>query len=422
MEDTMYVRSYETARQQYAELGVDTDAVLEAMKQVPLSLHCWQGDDVGGFETENAELSGGGIQVTGNFPGKARNPDELKTDIQKAFSLIPGTHRVNLHAVYGEFGGRAVDRDQIEPEHFSSWADWAKEHTAGLDFNGTFFSHPKADSGYTLSSKDEGIRSFWIEHAKRCRSIGEYFGKELGTPTVLNLWVPDGSKDVPVDRMGFRAVLRQSLDDIFSQKISLKYLKESVETKLFGIGSEAYVVGSHEFYLSYALQAGKMICLDLGHFHPTELIADKISSVLLFQEELLLHVSRPMRWDSDHIVVLNDDIYALFQELVRCEVLNRVHLGLDFFDGSVNRIGAWVTGSRASLKALLFAFLEPRKLLLEYEESGNYYARLALLEQLKSMPFGAVWDYYCLTSSVATENKVIAEVLDYEHSVLRRRG
>ncbi len=422
MEENIHVRSYETARQQYAELGVDTDAVLEAMKHVPLSLHCWQGDDVGGFETEDAELSGGGIQVTGNFPGKARNPDELKADIQKAFSLIPGTHRVNLHAVYGEFGGRAVDRDQIEPEHFSSWADWAKEHTAGLDFNGTFFSHPKADSGYTLSSKDKGIRAFWIEHAKRCRSIGEYFGKELGTPTVLNLWVPDGSKDVPVDRMGFRAVLRQSLDDIFSQEISPKYLKESIETKLFGIGSEAYVVGSHEFYLSYALQAGKMICLDLGHFHPTELIADKISSVLLFQDELLLHVSRPMRWDSDHIVVLNDDIYALFQELVRCEVLNRVHIGLDFFDGSVNRIGAWVTGSRASLKALLFAFLEPRKLLLEYEESGNYYARLALLEQLKSMPFGAVWDYYCLTSSAATENKVIGEVLDYEHNVLRRRG
>ncbi len=415
------VKAYEIAREQYARLGVDTDAVLEKLKEVPLSLHCWQGDDVGGFETDDAQLSGGGIQVTGNFPGKARNPDELRKDIEKVYSMIPGKHRLNLHAIYGEFGGVPVDRDAIEPKHFDGWIDWAKEHTAGMDFNGTFFSHPKADSGYTLSSKDPDIRNFWIEHAKRCRTIGAHIGEKLGSPSVTNVWIPDGSKDYPVDRMGYRRILKDSLDAVFSEDFDPRYLRDAVETKLFGIGSEAYVVGSHEFYMNYANTSGKILCLDLGHFHPTELIADKISSILLFHEELLLHVSRPMRWDSDHIVVLNDDIYALFLELVRSDALERVYIGLDFFDGSLNRLGAWVIGARASLKGLLFALLEPRDTLVAYEESHGYFARLAMLEQLKTMPYGAVWDYYCLTQDSVLESSVIQEVLSYEEKVLRRR-
>ena len=415
-------KAWEIAVEQYGELGVDPAAALKELKKVPLSLHCWQGDDVGGFETPDSSLSGGGIQVTGNYPGKARNAEELRADLDKVYSLIPGSHRLNLHAIYGEFGGKKVDRDEIEASHFEGWMSWSKEQGVPLDFNGTFFSHPKADDGFTLSSKDKGIRDFWIEHAKRVRLIGAEFGKNQGTACIENVWVPDGMKDIPVDRMGYRSVLKDSLDEVFSENLPAEYLKDAVETKLFGIGSEAYVVGSHEFYMGYAAKSGKMPCLDLGHFHPTELIADKISSTLLFNEELLLHVSRPMRWDSDHVVVLNDDIRFLSEELVRSGKLDRIHIGLDFFDATLNRIGAWTTGSRSTLKGLLYAMLEPTSKLVELEEAGDYYGRLAMLERLKTMPAGAVWDYYCAAEGVPTEAEIFGEVKDYEQKVLSLRG
>ncbi len=414
-------KAYELARQRYADAGIDTDRALEILSSTPLSMHCWQGDDVGGFETPDAALSGGGIQVTGNYPGKARNVEELRQDIEQAFSLIPGTHRLNLHASYGEFKGKRVDRDAVAPEHFSGWIDWAKEHAAGLDFNGTFFSHPKADSGFTISSKDEAIRSFWIEHALRCREIGAEMGRQLGSPCVLNLWVPDGCKDYTVDRYAYRKLLKQSLDTIFEKDYDQRYLKESIETKLFGIGSEAFVTGSHEFYMNYACASGKMLCIDMGHFHPAESIPDKISSILLFHEELLLHVSRPMRWDSDHIVVLNDSIYELFQEVVRCGGLGRVHVGLDFFDGSLNRVGAWVVGTRAALKGLLFALLEPTGQMRAFEDQQQFIGRLQLQELQKSMPFGAVWDYYCMTKGVVQEDELLDRMFSYEEKVLRGR-
>ena len=388
-------KAWEIAREQYGELGVDPSAAIEKLKEVPLSLHCWQGDDVGGFETPDSALDGGGIQVTGNYPGKARNAGELRSDLDRVYSMIPGRHRLNLHAIYGEFGGRRVDRDAIGPEHFSGWTDWSAEKGIPLDFNGTFFSHPKADGGFTLSSPDRGVREFWTEHAHRVRRIAADFGKKQGSPSIVNLWIPDGMKDIPVDRMGYRQRLLHSLDEVFSEKFPAEHMKDAVETKLFGIGSEAFVVGSHEFYMGYAQSRGKIPCLDLGHFHPTELIADKISSTLLFNDELLLHVSRPMRWDSDHVVILNDDIRFLTEELVRSGRLGDIHIGLDFFDATLNRIGAWVTGSRATLKGLLLAMLQPAGRLIELESSGDYYGRLALLERLKTMPFGAVWDYYC---------------------------
>ena len=415
-------KAWEIAVEQYDELGVDVSVALKKLRGVPLSLHCWQGDDVGGFETPESTLSGGGIQVTGNYPGKARNAEELRRDLDKAYALIPGNHRLNLHAIYGEFGGKKVDRDEIETSHFAGWMAWSKENDIPLDFNGTFFSHPKANDGFTLSSKDKGIRDFWIEHAKRIRLIGAEFGKNQGNACIENVWVPDGMKDIPADRMGYRKVLKDSLDEIFSEELPAEYLKDAVETKLFGIGSEAYVVGSHEFYMGYAAESGKMPCLDLGHFHPTELIADKISSTLLFNEEILLHVSRPMRWDSDHVVVLNDDIRFLTEELVRSKMLDRVHIGLDFFDGTLNRIGAWTTGSRSTLKGLLLAMLEPTEKLIELEEAGDYYGRLALIERLKTMPVGAVWDYYCAQEGVPTEAEIFDNVKEYEQNVLSRRG
>ncbi len=415
------LQAYGQAKERYRRLGVDADQVIANLKTIALSVHCWQGDDVGGFETPDSQLSGGGIQVTGNYPGKARNVDELRRDIEKAFSLIPGTHRLSLHAMYGEFGGKQVDRDQIEPAHFQGWTDWAGEHTCGLDFNGTFFSHPKADSGYTLASPDPGIRKFWIEHARRCREISAFMGEELSTACINNIWVPDGEKDYPADRMGYRRILKESLDTIFSREYPPELMKDSVETKLFGIGSEAFVVGSHEFYMNYASRKGKMLCLDMGHFHPTESVADKISAVLLFCDELMLHVSRPMRWDSDHIVVLSDEIYMLFSELVRSGKLGSTSIGLDFFDGSVNRIGAWAVGARSSLKGLLFALLEPADQLRAYEQEGNLFARLALAEQMKTMPFGAVWDYYCTLQEVPMDDQLIGEVADYEAQVLGGR-
>jgi L-rhamnose isomerase len=413
--------AYRWAQEAYAALGVDTEAAIARLQTIPISLHCWQGDDVGGFETPGATLSGGGIQVTGNYPGKARSIKELQADIEKVYTIIPGVHRLNLHASYGEFGDTFVDRDQIEIEHFTVWVEWAKRLGIGVDFNATCFSHPKAEDGFTLASKDPEIRAFWIEHVKRARKIAAHFGKELGTPSVHNTWIPDGSKDLTIDKTGYRELLKGSLDEIFAVEYPKAYLRDAVETKLFGIGSESFVVGSHEFYMNYAIRNDKMVCLDLGHFHPTEQIADKISAMMVFVDEMLLHVSRPMRWDSDHVVILNDDIIYLTQELVRCGKLDQIHIGLDFFDATINRAGAWVTGARATQKGLLMALLEPTGLLKEYEESGNLYARLGLLEQLKSMPFGIIWDEFCAREGVCRESEVIQEVLTYEQQVLKER-
>jgi len=414
-------RAYRLAKARYAEFGVDADAAVEELGRVSLSVHCWQGDDVGGFERPGAALSGGGIQVTGRHPGKARTPAELRADLEKALSLIPGRHRVNLHAIYGEFGGKLVDRDQIEPAHYQGWVQWAKQRGLGLDFNATLFSHPKADDGWTLSSRDPAIRSFWIEHVRRCRAISADIGRELGSPCIHNLWIPDGSKDLPADRWGPRARLKQSLDMIYATDYPAAEMKDAVEGKLFGIGSEAYVVGSHDFYLGYALSRGKMICLDLGHFHPTESVADKIPAVLQFSEELLLHVSRGVRWDSDHVVILNDDLRAIAEEIVRGDALSRVHIGLDFFDGSINRVGAWVIGARATLKGLLAALLEPRDWLWQAEQAGDGFRRLALMEEGKALPLGAVWEYYCLQAGVPAGPEWLDAVREYEAQVTGRR-
>ena len=419
--ETMIAKAYELARQQYGELGVDTEKAMEMLSRVSLSLHCWQGDDVGGFEKPAAVLSGGGIQVTGNYPGKARTIDELRSDLKKAYSLIPGSHRLNLHAMYGEFGGKNVDRHEIKPEHFRGWIDWAKQEHLKLDFNATCFSHPKANSGYTLSSKDKSVREFWIEHVKRCRTISAVMGRELTSPCIHNLWIPDGSKDMPVDRLTHRALLTESLDDIYAKSYDPSVMKDSVESKLFGIGSEAFVVGSHEFYFGYALSRRKMLCLDMGHFHPTESVADKVSSILQFFDELLLHVSRGVRWDSDHVVILNDEVRALAEEIVRCNALGRVHIALDFFDATLNRVGAWVIGAHSTLKALLAALLQPNAKLREYENERNYFARLSLLEEARALPFGTVWDYYCLKRNVPTGEDWINDVRNYEKDVLNRR-
>jgi len=376
---------------------------------------------VGGFETPGAELGGGGIQVTGNYPGKARNLTEMRADLEKVMSLLPGKQRLNLHAIYGDFGGERVDRDQIEVKHFQSWIDWAKANQIGLDFNCTCFSHPKADDGFTLSSKNAENRRFWIEHTKRCRRIAAEMGKQLGTAAVHNIWIPDGSKDTPVDRFTHRALLKDSLDQIFSEKLPEAFLKDAVESKLFGIGSESMVVGSHDFYLCYAAQNNKLICLDNGHFHPTEQVGDKISSVLQFVPELLLHVTRGVRWDSDHVVILNDEIQLIAQEIVRSNALHRVKVGLDFFDGSLNRIGAYVIGTRAAQQAFLLALLEPTEKLKAWEEAGKNFERLALLELMKTKPFGAVWNYYCLQHNVPVAEDFITEIQAYETAVLAKR-
>ena len=413
-------KAYDAARERYAELGVDVDKAIDELSKVALSLHCWQGDDVSGFETPDSSLSGGGIQVTGNYPGRARTPEELRADLEKALSLIPGKHRLNLHAIYGEFGGQRVDRDQIAPEHYTGWIEWAKQQGLKLDFNATCFSHPKSDDGFTLSNKDEGTRAFWIEHVKRAREIGAFMGRELGDACIHNLWIPDGSKDIPVDRYSPRERLKDSLDKIYSAKYDASVLKDAVESKLFGIGSESYVVGSHEFYMGYALAHSLMVCLDLGHFHPTESIADKVSSLLLFSDELLLHVSRGVRWDSDHVVLLNDETRGLAEEIVRCNALGRVHIALDYFDATLNRVGAWVIGSRATLKSLLAALLQPMDRLREAEKSGNYFARLALLEETKTLPLGAVWDHYCVTNGVPAGERWIDDVTAYERSLAGR--
>src|SRR5690554_2232320 len=384
-------KAYELAKIQYGALGVDTDAVLEQMKEVKISLHCWQTDDVGGFETADSKLGGGGIQVTGNHPGKAKNIEQMRADLTKVMTLLPGKHRLNLHAIYGDFGGEFVDRDQIEIKHFQGWIDWAKEHGIGLDFIPTCFSHPLADGGYTLSSKDEKIRKFWVEHLKRTRAIAAEMGKQLGSPCVNNVWIPDSSKDTPIDRNGHRTLLKKSLDEAFAIKYPKEHLLDAVESKLFGIGGESMTVGSHDFYLGYAIKNDILISLDNGHFHPTEQVGDKISACLQFVDNVLLHLTRPVRCDSEHVVTLNEEIQLIASEVVRNNFLDRVKIGLDFFDGSINRVGAYVVGTRASLQAFMIAMLEPTKKLLEMEEKGQNFERLAYLELLKTRSFGAVW-------------------------------
>jgi L-rhamnose isomerase len=415
-------KAFEAAKEQYAEIGVDVETAMNRLDDFPISLHCWQADDVGGFETPDSTLSGGGIQATGNYPGKATSIPEHRMDLEKSMSLIPGKQRLNLHAIYGDFQGRFVDRDQIEIKHFQSWIDWAKNQGIGMDFNCTVFSHPKASDDLTLSHKDKGIRDFWIEHTRRCRAIGAEMGKQLGSPTIHNIWIQDGSKDIPVDRYTHRAILKDSLDEIFSVKYSTDNLKDAIESKLFGIGLEAMTVGNSEFYLGYAIANQTLICLDSGHFHPTEQVGDKISSALLFVPEILLHVTRPIRWDSDHVVTMNDDTLLIAQEIVRCNALDRVHMGLDFFDASINRIGAYVVGTRAAQQTMLFALLEPREMLLKYEENRQFFERLAMLELLKTKPFGAVWDYYCLKHDVPVAQDFITEIQKYEKEVLSKRG
>ena len=413
--------AYQAARQRYAELGVDTEEALARLGRIAISMHCWQGDDVGGFESE-AGLSDGGIMATGNYPGRARNPDQLRSDLEKAYSLIPGRHRLNLHAMYLESAAGPVDRDRIEPAHFQRWIDWAAGLGIGMDFNPTFFSHPKAADGFTLTHRDEGIRRFWVEHGIACRRVGEAIGRRLGSPCVTNFWIPDGYKDVTIDRKGPRELLRQSLDEIFAPEIDTACNLDAVECKLFGIGSETYVAGSHEFYLAYAIRNKKLLCLDAGHFHPTETIADKISSVLLFLDEILLHVSRGIRWDSDHVVILSDDLQAIAQEVVRGGFLERVHIGLDYFDASINRVAAWVIGTRNALRALLMALLEPIGPLRELEVAGDYTARLALLEGLKGLPSGAVWDCFCLQQGVPVGAGFMDEIQAYEKQELLKRA
>ncbi len=419
--DTASLESaYTLAKQRYADFGVDTDQALARLQGIAVSMHCWQGDDVGGFETSEG-LTGGGIMATGNYPGKARTPDELRADAEKAFSLIPGRHRFNLHAIYRETGGKPVERNELEPAHFQRWADWAKQLGIGVDFNPTYFSHPKADDGYTLAHRDPDIRRFWVEHGIACRKIGEAFGRQLGSPCVTNVWIPDGSKDITIDRAGPRELLCESLDEMFAPEIDRRYNLDAVESKLFGIGSETYVVGSHEFYLGYAVRNKRLLCLDAGHFHPTETIADKISSVLMYLDEILLHVSRGIRWDSDHVVILSDDLRAIAEEIVRNDYLSRVHIGLDFFDASINRVCAWVTGTRAMLKALLLALLEPTATLRDLEIQGDFSRRLAMLEVVKTLPFGAVWDHYCLQQNVPVGMAWIDEVRRYEADVTSKR-
>jgi L-rhamnose isomerase len=413
--------AYALAKDRYAALDVDTDHAIARLEKVSISVHCWQGDDVGGFENPGGILTGG-IAATGNYPGKARTAQELREDLDVVYDLLPGHHRLNLHAIYAETGGKKIERNELRPEHFSAWKDWAKANGHGVDFNPTCFSHPNASDGFTLSHADPSIRKFWIEHCIASRRIGEFFGRELGTPAVTNIWIPDGIKDSPADRQTPRRRLLDSLDVILDEKIDPRYNLDSVEPKLFGIGSESYVVGSMEFYTGYALSRKILLTLDSGHFHPTETIADKISSLLIYLDQLLLHVSRGVRWDSDHVVTFNDDLQAMMQEIVRNDALGRIHIGLDYFDASINRVAAWTIGGRNTLRALLNALLEPISRLNQYEVNGDYSGRLALQEELKAMPSGAVWDYYCMKHNVPVGMAFMSAIRAYEHKELSKRG
>ncbi len=419
--DKRIIETFGLAKEQYADMDVDVDDAIERLNRIAVSIHCWQGDDVGGFEERETGLSGGGIQATGNYPGKARTVDELRGDLDLALSLIPGSHRVNLHASYLETGGKQVDRNEIGIEHFQGWVDWARERELGLDFNPTCFAHPLADDGFTLSHPDPGVRDFWIGHGTACRTIAADMGRQLGTPSVMNLWIPDGYKDTPVDRKGPRERLLRSLDAIFADKHDQAHLLDSVEPKLFGIGSESYVTGSYDFYFGYAVTRKLLLCLDTGHFHPTEEVADKLSSVMNYLDRILLHVSRGVRWDSDHVVTLSDELLALAEELVRGDYLERTHIGLDYFDASINRVAAWVIGTRNLLKALLMALLQPVGKLRELEAGGDLTGRLAMLEEVKTLPTGAVWDHYCLSMRVPVGQAWLDKVRDYERTVLSKR-
>ena len=417
MKTDLIEKNYAIAKERYAALSVDTDKAIETLEKTPISLHCWQADDVVGFERD--EAASGGIQTTGNYPGKARNIDELRQDIDKVTSLLGGRFRLNLHETYGEFGNEFVDRDQVEAKHFEGWMQWAKEHNLKLDFNSTSFSHPK--SGYlTLSNPDKGIRDFWIEHTKRCRRIADAMGKAQGDPCIMNIWVHDGMKDYTVEKMRYREILKNSLDEILAEK--LPDMKSCLEAKLFGIGMEAYTVGSHDFYAGYCPKNDVIYTLDTGHYEPTENVSDAVSSLLLFVPELMLHVSRPMHWDSDHVTLFDDNTRNLFHELVRANALDRAHVGLDYFDASINRIGAYIIGTRAAQKSLLQAFLEPLDILRRYEDEGKWFERLALLEEEKTLPFGAVYDYFNMKNNVPVGEEYIADVQRYEQEVLAKRG
>ncbi|RCW63750.1 L-rhamnose isomerase [Saliterribacillus persicus] len=413
--------NFKSAKATYEKWGVSVDEALEKLKNVSISIHCWQGDDIGGFEVDQQELSGG-IDVTGNYPGKATNPTELRKDLEKALSLIPGDHRINLHAIYAETDGKIVDRNELEPKHFKNWVEWAKKQNLGLDFNPTLFSHPKADDGLTLTHPDKEIRQFWIDHCIKSREIGAYFGKELGTPALTNIWIPDGYKDIPSDRLTPRKRLKESLDVILQKEIDPNYNLDAVESKLFGIGSEAYVVGSHEFYMAYAIKNNILCLLDTGHYHPTEMVSNKISSMLLFQNQLALHVSRPVRWDSDHVVIFDDELREIGLEIVRNDALEKVLIGLDFFDASINRVAAWTIGTRNMLKSLLYALLLPHDHLKKLQEEGNFTDRLALMEEFKTYPFGEIWDFYCEEMNVPVKENWLDEVKKYEKEELSKRA
>ena len=416
MKEQLIDNAYSIAKERYASIGVDTDKAMDILQNISLSMHCWQADDVTGFESAGALT--GGIQTTGNYPGKARNMEEVRMDILKAMSFIPGRHRLSLHEIYGDFGGRFVDRNEVEPSHFDSWMQWAAENGIKLDFNSTSFSHPKSGN-LTLASPDKGIRDFWVEHTSRCRAIAEEMGRRQDDPCIMNLWIHDGSKDITVNRMMYRELLKDSLDRIFSKKYA--NMKDSIESKVFGIGLESYTVGSNDFYIGYGVSRQKLVTLDTGHFHPTESVADKLSSLLLFVPEVLLHVSRPVRWDSDHVTIMNDETLDLCKEIVRCGALGRVHIGLDYFDASINRIGAYVIGSRATQKCLLQALLEPLPALRRYEAEEKGFERLALLEEAKSMPWNAVWDMFCMRNGVPVGDEFIAGVEEYEAEVTSKR-
>jgi L-rhamnose isomerase len=423
MKEANILKAYEIAKEQFAGIGVDTEAAMKTLETVPISLHCWQGDDVGGFETPGAELSGGGIQATGNYPGKARTIGELRADFEKTVSVLPGKHRIALHASYLDNGGKYVERDAIEPRHFQSWIDWAKANRLGIDFNSTFFSHPKAADGFTLSHPDRAIRDFWIAHGALCRQIGAEIGRQLGSPVVTNVWIPDGYKDIPVDRTGPRERLTDSLDKMFAEPIDPRFHLDAVEAKLFGLGAESYTTGSAEYYLGYAITRQKLLTLDAGHFHPTEVISEKISSVLLFCPGLMLHVSRPVRWDSDHVVILDDELQAIARELVRSGHLHdKIHIGLDYFDASINRVAAWVIGARNMIKALLIALLEPTGAMKEAELEMDFTRRLVMLEEQKSLPWTAVWDYYCEKMGVPVGTAWFDEIRRYEAHTQLQRG